>query len=127
MANSIGVKLDTSKYKSPTQADINAAKKFILQREEYARLLENRVDSTAEDEKHERSHDKAPDMEKHHGNHIDDGKGNRENGGQREEVVAVRIPRRIAQLYDGTDPGNAPDDGGNPLDNASRHDQVGGE
>lgn len=44
MANSIRVKLDTSKYVAPTQADINAAKKFILQREEYARLLENRVD-----------------------------------------------------------------------------------
>ena len=44
MANSIRVKLDTSKYATPTQADINAAKRFILQREEYARLLENRVD-----------------------------------------------------------------------------------
>jgi len=44
MADSIRVKLDTSKYVAPTQADINAAKQFILQREEYARLLEKRVD-----------------------------------------------------------------------------------
>lgn len=49
MANSIRVKLDTSKYVAPTQADINAAKKFILQREEYARLLENRVDEILND------------------------------------------------------------------------------
>ena len=38
------ITLDTNIYKSPTQADINAAKKFILQRDGYARLLENRVD-----------------------------------------------------------------------------------
>ena len=44
MANSIKLKLDTSKYDTPTQEDINAAKQFILQREEYARLLEGRVD-----------------------------------------------------------------------------------
>ena len=49
MANSIKVKLDTSKYASPTQADINAAKQFILQREEYARVLENRVDGILND------------------------------------------------------------------------------
>lgn len=49
MANSIRVKLDTSKYVAPSQADINAAKKFILQREEYARLLENRVDEILND------------------------------------------------------------------------------
>ena len=42
--SNVVITLDTKKYKSPTQADINAAKKFILQREEYARLLENRVD-----------------------------------------------------------------------------------
>ena len=49
MANSIRVKLDTSKYVAPSQADINAAKKFILQREEYARQLEKRVDEILND------------------------------------------------------------------------------
>ena len=49
MADSIRLKLDTSKYATPTQADINAAKQFILQREEYARLLESRVDELLND------------------------------------------------------------------------------
>lgn len=49
MANSIRLKLDTSKYAAPTQADINAAKQFILQREEYARILESRVDEILND------------------------------------------------------------------------------
>jgi hypothetical protein len=49
MANSIRLKLDTSKYAAPTQADINAAKQFILQREEYARMLESRVDEILND------------------------------------------------------------------------------
>ena len=44
MADSIRIKLDTSKYAVPTQDDILAAKRFVLRREEYARLLQSRID-----------------------------------------------------------------------------------
>ena len=57
-------------------------------------MLENRVNSAAEDEEHERSHDEAPDMEKHHGNHIDDGKGNRKNQCSQSDCSFIR--KRIA-------------------------------
>ncbi len=45
----IKVRLDTSEYTAPTQADIRAAKQFILQREEYARILEEKVDELLEE------------------------------------------------------------------------------
>lgn len=44
MADSIRIRLDTNKYAVPTQEDIDAAKRFVLQREEYARLLQSRID-----------------------------------------------------------------------------------
>lgn len=43
------ITLDTKKYKSPSQADIDAAKKFILQREDYAHELEARIDELLAD------------------------------------------------------------------------------
>lgn len=43
------IKLDTTKYQSPTQDDITAAKEFILQREECARLLQSRIDEILSD------------------------------------------------------------------------------
>jgi len=46
MANKVVIKLDTAKYQSPTQSDINAAKQFILQREEYARGLVAKIDDS---------------------------------------------------------------------------------
>lgn len=49
MADSIRIKLDTSKYVIPTQDDITAAKRFVLQREEYARLLQGRIDEILSD------------------------------------------------------------------------------
>lgn len=45
----IRIRIDTNEYKSPTQEDINAAKQFILQREEYAQLLESRIDEILAD------------------------------------------------------------------------------
>lgn len=39
MADSIKIKLDTSRYRIPTQEDISAAKEYILQREESARAI----------------------------------------------------------------------------------------
>ena len=44
MADSIKIKLDTSQYRLPTAEDITAAKQFVLRRNEYARLLEERID-----------------------------------------------------------------------------------
>ena len=38
------IKLDTDKYRIPTEEDIAAAKEYILQREEYAGLLGDRID-----------------------------------------------------------------------------------
>lgn len=49
MANPIKIKLDTSQYKSPTQDDITSAKRFILQRNDYARLLESKIDDILEE------------------------------------------------------------------------------
>lgn len=48
MADNIKIKLNTSQYKSPTQADINAAKQFILRRNDYARILEGKIDDLLE-------------------------------------------------------------------------------
>lgn len=44
MAESIKIKLDRSQYKLPTQDDITSAKQFILRRNDYARLLESKID-----------------------------------------------------------------------------------
>jgi len=49
MANSIKIKLDTSQYRLPTQEEITSAKQFILRRNDYARLLESKVDDSLED------------------------------------------------------------------------------
>lgn len=49
MADRIRIKLDTSRYAVPTQDDITAAKRFVLQREEYARLLQSRIDEILSD------------------------------------------------------------------------------
>lgn len=38
------IKLDTTKYRKPTDDDIAAAKRFILQREQYAGVLQQRID-----------------------------------------------------------------------------------
>ncbi len=44
MAGAIKIKLDTSKYRTPTDEDIAAAKRFIRLREEYAGILGERID-----------------------------------------------------------------------------------
>ena len=49
MAENIKISLDTSKYAVPTQEDINAAKRFVLMREEYAQLLQARIDEVLSD------------------------------------------------------------------------------
>lgn len=49
MAESIKISIDTSKYAIPTQEDINAAKRFVLMREEYAQLLQTRIDDVLAD------------------------------------------------------------------------------
>ena len=49
MAESIKIKLDGSQYRLPTQEDITSAKQFILRRNDYARLLESKVDDYLED------------------------------------------------------------------------------
>lgn len=49
MADSIKIKLDGSQYRLPTQDDITSAKQFILRRNDYARLLESKVDDCLED------------------------------------------------------------------------------
>ena len=43
------IKLDTKKYQAPSQSDIDAAKQFILQREENARMLEGKIDEALAD------------------------------------------------------------------------------
>ena len=45
MAQPIKIKLDTDKYRIPTEEDIAAAKEYILQREEYAGILGDRIES----------------------------------------------------------------------------------
>lgn len=47
--SSIRIKLDTSIYRQPTADDIRSAKKFILQRNENARVLADRIDEILED------------------------------------------------------------------------------
>ena len=49
MAENIKIKLDGSQYRLPTQEDITSAKQFILRRNDYARLLESKVDDCLED------------------------------------------------------------------------------
>ena len=49
MAESIKISLDTSKYTIPTQEDIDTAKRFVLLREEYAQLLQTRIDEVLSD------------------------------------------------------------------------------
>lgn len=49
MSNTINISLDTSQYRLPTQEDITSGKQFVLRREEYARLLESKVDDCLED------------------------------------------------------------------------------
>lgn len=49
MADSIKISLDTSKYAIPTQEDMDAAKRFVLMREEYAQLLQTRIDEVLSD------------------------------------------------------------------------------
>ena len=43
------IKLDTKKYQAPSQQDIDAAKQFILQREENARMLDDKIDELLAD------------------------------------------------------------------------------
>ena len=42
--SSIIIKIDTSKYRTPTTADIEAAKAFVISRNKHARTLEERID-----------------------------------------------------------------------------------
>lgn len=49
MAKKINIKIDTSKYVAPTQEDVQAAKDYILRREEYANILGDRVDDLLND------------------------------------------------------------------------------
>ena len=44
MAKTIKIALDDAQYATPTQEDINAAKQYILQREDYASILGDRID-----------------------------------------------------------------------------------
>ena len=45
MSSAISINLDTSKYRMPTQEDINNAKKFIVRRSYHASILESRVNA----------------------------------------------------------------------------------
>ena len=49
MAENIKISLDTSKYAIPTHEDIDTAKRFVLMREEYAQLLQSRIDEVLAD------------------------------------------------------------------------------
>ena len=49
MAQPINIKLDTTKYRTPTDDDIKAAKQFILRREQYAGVLQQRIDDVIAD------------------------------------------------------------------------------
>ena len=49
MAESIKIKLDGSQYRLPTQEDITSAKQFVLRRNDFARLLESKVEDCLED------------------------------------------------------------------------------
>lgn len=46
MAEIIKIQIDKSQYRLPTQEDIRNAKQFILRRNNYARLLESKVDDS---------------------------------------------------------------------------------
>lgn len=48
MAENIRINLDTSQYAAPTADDIRAAKQFILRRDDFARILGDRVDECVE-------------------------------------------------------------------------------
>lgn len=43
------IKLDTARYRTPTDDDIQAAKQFILRREQYAGVLQQRIDEVIAD------------------------------------------------------------------------------
>ena len=43
------IKLDTTQYREPTDDDIKAAKQFILRREQYAGVLQRRIDEVVAD------------------------------------------------------------------------------
>lgn len=43
------IKLDTTQYRTPTDDDIKAAKQFILRREQYAGVLQQRIDDVIAD------------------------------------------------------------------------------
>lgn len=43
------IKLDTTKYRTPTDDEIKAAKQFILRREQYAGVLQQRIDDVIAD------------------------------------------------------------------------------
>lgn len=49
MAGSIKIKIDSEKYVTPKAEDIQAAKEFVLQREETGLLLQERIDSLLEE------------------------------------------------------------------------------
>ena len=49
MAGNITIRLDTEKYMPPTQDDIKAAKQYVLDREENAVLLSQKIDAILED------------------------------------------------------------------------------
>ena len=46
MADKIKIQIDKSQYRLPTQEDIRNAKQFILRRNNYARLLEKKIDDS---------------------------------------------------------------------------------
>lgn len=47
--NTLTITLDTTRYKSPTQDDINAAKAYILRRNDFAQQLEREIDDFLQD------------------------------------------------------------------------------
>ena len=47
--DTLKIRLDTSQYRKPTQEDVAAAKKYILRRNDYARLLESKIDDLLEE------------------------------------------------------------------------------
>lgn len=49
MADSIKIKIDTSRYVTPSQDDVASAKRYVLQREEHADMLAGRIDDILSD------------------------------------------------------------------------------
>ena len=45
MSNKVTIKLDTSKYQTPTQDDLEQAKDYVKQRNAYANVLESKIDT----------------------------------------------------------------------------------